>query len=121
VEFLDGVFGKLHNNLETEGSTSSKFGSPSTHPPILPTKFHVPPLELPPITIKLSSSALNSQLSLITDFSTTANGSAYVLGKLNDDHWYLYMTEASLQEPQTQKPAPDKTLEVSALCASQFD
>jgi len=65
VEFLDGVFGKLYNNEETEGSTS---------------KF--------------------------------ANGSAYVLGKLNDEHWYLYMTEASLQEAQTEKPPTDRTLEV---------
>jgi len=39
------------------------------------------------------------------------NGSAYVLGKLNDEHWYLYMTEAPPQE-LTHEPAPDKTLEV---------
>ncbi len=24
---------------------------------------------------------------------STADGSAYVLGKLNGEHWYLYMTE----------------------------
>jgi len=39
------------------------------------------------------------------------NGSAYVLGKLNDEHWYLYMTEAPLHQPQI-APAPDKTVEI---------
>jgi len=82
VEFLDGVFGKLHNNLETEGSTSSKFGSPSTHPPIIPTKFHVPPLKLAPITIKLSSLALNFQSSLITDFSHNSQWFGLCVGKV---------------------------------------
>jgi len=64
VEFLDGVFGKLHSN---------------------------------------SSSGSTSQF---------ANGSAYVLGKLNDEHWYLYMTEAPPLDDTAEKPAPDRTLEI---------
>eukprot|EP01087_Luapelamoeba_hula_P002120 TRINITY_DN1185_c0_g1_i2.p1 TRINITY_DN1185_c0_g1~~TRINITY_DN1185_c0_g1_i2.p1 ORF type:complete len:389 (+),score=69.13 TRINITY_DN1185_c0_g1_i2:434-1600(+) len=40
------------------------------------------------------------------------NGSAYVMGKLNDEHWYLYMTAPSITR-KTSTPLPsDKTLEV---------
>jgi len=40
------------------------------------------------------------------------NGSAYVLGRLNDEHWYLYMTEAPPHDQVAPAPAPDKTVDI---------
>jgi len=40
------------------------------------------------------------------------NGSAYVLGKLNDEHWYLYMTDPASPLSKDRQALPDKTLEI---------
>jgi S-adenosylmethionine decarboxylase len=40
------------------------------------------------------------------------DGSAFVLGRVNGEHWYLYMTERQTEEQKRRALAPDQTLEI---------